>query len=144
MLCHNLLSQNSSLDLNLGSFPIFRNWWNVSPRKPNQLLIPWKNLPWKSFTKLLSNVMDTMIDNFINGNLTDAKRQAKRFSLHKIYTALLERYNVRKASAIAVYLKNPSQISFQATCDAWFNFLSFNPGIISWGFLLFHRTKSNY
>lgn len=62
--------------------------------------------------------MNAMLDNFINGNLSDAKRQAKRFSLWRIYEAAQERFSRNKAAAVAMYLKYPSQRTFQKACDA--------------------------
>lgn len=61
--------------------------------------------------------MNTMIENFINGNLTDAKRQAKRFSYAAIRAALEDMgYSVRKAALTADYLKTGE--GFQSACDA--------------------------
>ena len=59
-----------------------------------------------------------MINNYINGNLADAKRQAKQFSLWQIYVALKGHYSRNKAAAIAYYLKYPSQRTFDAACNA--------------------------
>jgi hypothetical protein len=61
-----------------------------------------------------------MIDNFINGNLSDAKRQARAFTAYQIARALRDvyGYSVRKAIATSHYLKYPSQVTFQAACDA--------------------------
>lgn len=61
--------------------------------------------------------MNTLIDNFINGNLTTAKAQAKRHSFMAIITALREQgYSAEKAIATAAFLKG--QGSFQEACDA--------------------------
>lgn len=61
--------------------------------------------------------MQTMIDNYLNGNLTDAKRQAKRFSVASIRAALEEcGYSFRKATLTAEYLKTGN--GFQLACDA--------------------------
>lgn len=59
-----------------------------------------------------------MIQNFINGNLKDAKKQAKRFSELRIFTALRENYGFseKKALLTAHYLKTGE--GFQAACDA--------------------------
>jgi len=64
--------------------------------------------------------MRTMLENFINGNLSDAKRQARDFTLYAIARALFTMYgySVRKARLTAHYLKHPSQANFQAACDA--------------------------
>lgn len=62
--------------------------------------------------------MQTMIENLINGNLTDAKKQAKRFALHKIVDALQNDFgwSLDKAYKAASYLKTGQ--GFQAYCDA--------------------------
>jgi hypothetical protein len=61
--------------------------------------------------------MQTMIDNLINGNLTDAKRQAKRFSKAAIAAHLFSiGWSVRKSAAGSCYLKG--EITFQQYCDA--------------------------
>lgn len=62
--------------------------------------------------------MNAMFDNFVNGNLSDAKRQAKRFSLWRIYWAAQLRWSRTKAAAVAIYLKYPNQRTFQKACDA--------------------------
>ena len=60
--------------------------------------------------------MNSLIDNYENGNLKDAKRQAKRYGLEKLKNQLIERgYETTKANIIAYYLK--SKIDFQAHCD---------------------------
>lgn len=65
--------------------------------------------------------MQTLIDDLINGNLTDAKRQAKRYSHHAIRMAFIEEmlWTVDSVVAAADYLK--WEISFQAYCDATAN-----------------------
>lgn len=62
--------------------------------------------------------MNNMIDNFINGNLTTAKKQAKRYSLQAIQCALETEYgfSTYKALVTALYLKG--QAEFQEACDA--------------------------
>jgi hypothetical protein len=59
-----------------------------------------------------------MLDNFINGNLTTAKRQAKRFPFKRIYAALMEHYGYssNKAALTAQFLKG--KIDFHTACDA--------------------------
>jgi hypothetical protein len=60
--------------------------------------------------------MKTIIDNLLNGNLSDAKKGAKRASLQGIIDYLInegETYN--KALLTACYLKG--KISFQEYCD---------------------------
>ncbi len=60
-----------------------------------------------------------MIDNFINGNLREAKRQARQFSGNAIFEVLhnFYGYSIKKANLTAHYLKHPSQATFQAACD---------------------------
>lgn len=61
--------------------------------------------------------MNSLIQNYINGNLTDAKRQAKRYSLAAIATALESAgFKPYSAATCAMYLKGKA--SFQAACDA--------------------------
>jgi hypothetical protein len=64
--------------------------------------------------------MERMIDNYINGNLTTAKKQAKRFKFDDICDYLTGDlgYSLNKAYAVTRYIKNPSQEAFQAACDA--------------------------
>lgn len=58
-----------------------------------------------------------MIENYINGNLSDAKRQAKRFSHQRIVACLVDGwgYSLGKATSLADYLKGRN--TFQAQCD---------------------------
>lgn len=61
--------------------------------------------------------MNSTIQNYINGNLTDAKRQAQRFSLQKLVDGFMANgYPLSAAYDIANYLKGYG--SFQAACDA--------------------------
>lgn len=62
--------------------------------------------------------MNNMINNFINGNLTTAREQAKRFSQQAIQCALETEYgfSANKALVTALYLKG--QAEFQEACDA--------------------------
>lgn len=62
--------------------------------------------------------MNTLLENLVNGNLKDAKEQAKRFELFKIARAAMESlgYSRNKAINAAAYLKG--RITFQAYCDA--------------------------
>lgn len=66
--------------------------------------------------------MNSCINNYINGNLKDAKRQAKRFSGVALYRTLRESYGYSHPSAFAIafYLKHPSQIRYDAACKAEF------------------------
>jgi hypothetical protein len=58
------------------------------------------------------------IENYINGNLADAKKGAKRVSYQKLRAALVDDYgkSLTAAGAIADFLKG--QGTFQAACDA--------------------------
>lgn len=61
--------------------------------------------------------MQRLIENYINGNLSDAKRQAKRFAMTGIRKAFLDHgYTLHAAVAITDFLKGHG--SFQAACDA--------------------------
>jgi len=61
--------------------------------------------------------MNTLLENLLNGNLKDAKEQAKRFELFKIAGAAMTLgYSRNKAIMAAAYLKG--RATFQAYCDA--------------------------
>jgi phage terminase large subunit-like protein len=62
--------------------------------------------------------INTVIDNFINGNLTEAKKGAKRYDGLKIQRTLIDEYGYsqNKAEKTAGYLKG--LVSFQTACDA--------------------------
>ena len=60
--------------------------------------------------------MNTLLENYINGNLTTAKAQAKRYSLAKLLVFLADYYPPEAAQAVAFYLKGKG--TFQAACDA--------------------------
>lgn len=61
--------------------------------------------------------MDTMIDNYMNGNIADARKQAKRFSLLAIRAALIDLgYSENKATLTAHHMKTGE--GWQAACDA--------------------------
>ena len=62
--------------------------------------------------------METMIDNFINGNVSTARKQAKRFTHGAIREALVDLYGFseHKAALTADFLKTGE--GFQAACDA--------------------------
>lgn len=61
--------------------------------------------------------MKTVIENYINGNLKDAKEGAKQCSLHRLRKKLREDYgySCNAANAIASYLKGA--MGFQTCCD---------------------------
>jgi hypothetical protein len=61
--------------------------------------------------------MKSLIQNYINGNLTTARQQAKRFTHRAIREALqLCGYSLNKATLTADYLKTGK--GFQEACDA--------------------------
>jgi hypothetical protein len=62
--------------------------------------------------------MQTVIDNFLNGNLTDAKKGAKRHTWLALFKFMRDECGMSsaKAEAVADYLKGKG--SFQAACDA--------------------------
>ena len=61
--------------------------------------------------------MNALIENLVNGNLTDAKEQAKRYALFAIASAAMSYGMTRnKAVMAAAYLKG--RATFQAYCDA--------------------------
>ena len=61
--------------------------------------------------------MNEMIDNFLNGNLTDAKRQAKRFGVYRIYDFLRELgWKQNESLMTARFLKN--QCTWEECCAA--------------------------
>lgn len=62
--------------------------------------------------------MKSLISNFINGNLTDAKKQAAHYTGARIASVLYHDYGYTGARALATaaYLKGRG--TFQAACDA--------------------------
>jgi len=61
--------------------------------------------------------MESMINNLINGNITEAKKRAKHRKLTAIYNYLVEiGYSERKAMVTASFLKG--ETDFQTYCDA--------------------------
>jgi len=62
--------------------------------------------------------MNTLIQNYVNGNLATAKRQAKRFAAWRIREAFVESfgYSLNKATLTADWLKGRD--CWQAACDA--------------------------
>jgi hypothetical protein len=62
----------------------------------------------------------SIINNLINGNLTDAKKGAKKFTLQRILDeAIWMGYTYIQGLMMACYLKE--QISFQDYCDSMSN-----------------------
>jgi hypothetical protein len=73
-----------------------------------------------SGTEIRIGSLDDMLDNYINGNLQDAKDIAKKYSTNKILCFLGERgYSMSAAHAIADFLKGNG--SFQDAANAEFN-----------------------
>lgn len=61
--------------------------------------------------------MKAMIENLINGNLTDAKSQAKKYRRSRIYAYLMgQGWSHTRAILAANYLKTGE--GWQAYCDA--------------------------
>ena len=62
--------------------------------------------------------MESMIENLLNGNISDAKHQAKRFSLIKIKNQCADEWGMthNKAWHTAAFLKG--EVDFQTYCDA--------------------------
>jgi hypothetical protein len=62
--------------------------------------------------------MKSLIENYINGNLTTARKQAKRYSQSAIRLALQDEYGYSplKAALTAAWLKTGE--GRQAACDA--------------------------
>ncbi len=61
----------------------------------------------------------SIADNLINGNLTDAKRQAKRVSQGTLAAGFFSiGFSLRKSAAAALYLKHPTNQTWQSFCDA--------------------------
>lgn len=59
-----------------------------------------------------------MIENYINGNLTVARKQAKKFTMFAIYKAMMANYGYsrNKATVTAYWLKTGK--GWQESCDA--------------------------
>jgi hypothetical protein len=65
-----------------------------------------------------TNALESCINNFINGNLTDALQQAKGFSLNKIFIYLNQYlgWTANQSLITAKYLKGKA--TFQEICNA--------------------------
>jgi hypothetical protein len=65
------------------------------------------------------DAMHLMIDNYINGNHSDAKRQARRLNMSRIMSTLIDEYGYseKKARLTACNMKGDSSV-WQAACDA--------------------------
>ena len=60
--------------------------------------------------------METLLENLVNGNLSTAKKQARRFSSSKIVSYLEDSgQNSEKAALTALYLKGG--LDWQDYCD---------------------------
>jgi hypothetical protein len=64
-----------------------------------------------------TSALQNTIENFINGNLTDAKKKAKRFSIRKLFDCAHDDfgYSENKARLIAFYLKG--EATFEEVCQ---------------------------
>ncbi len=62
--------------------------------------------------------MNSLINNYINGNITDARKQGKRHSQDAIRRALIEEYGFSelKAALTAAHIKTGE--GWQEACDA--------------------------
>ena len=62
--------------------------------------------------------MRNMIENYLNGNISDARRLAKRFKFMDIRTALIEQwgFSENKATLTANHIKTGER--WQEACDA--------------------------
>lgn len=58
------------------------------------------------------------IENLINGNLSDAKRQAKRITYREFREVAGDYFGALKAHCAAEYLKNPNDKTYQNYCNA--------------------------
>lgn len=58
------------------------------------------------------------IDDYINGNLTDAKRRAKQAGRRRLTEALSEDYGYSTETTLAIVAYLLDGGSFQAACDA--------------------------
>jgi len=63
-----------------------------------------------------------VINDYLNGNLSDARRRAKSYSAARLRRSLIEDYghNANQAQAIAAYLKGPEaqrQELWDAACN---------------------------
>lgn len=66
-------------------------------------------------------ILSSLVDNWINGNRTDAKKQAQRFTQWTLWEYLTQYrdWSSANAAAVAVYLKGGD--NYQAACDATAN-----------------------
>lgn len=62
--------------------------------------------------------MKACIENYINGNLADAKRQARKFSQLRLYLLLRKEYDKGHSEAMAITNFLKSKGTWQAACDA--------------------------
>ena len=62
--------------------------------------------------------MKSLIENYINGNLSDARYMARNYTLARIRSELIDSlgYTFEKAQLTAEYLKTGE--GYQAACDA--------------------------
>lgn len=64
--------------------------------------------------------MNSVLNNLVNGNLTDAKEGAKKYDLTHLASYFRRNggMSFAKAAKAARYLKFPSEETFQSYCDA--------------------------
>jgi len=64
--------------------------------------------------------MEQVLEDYINGNLSDAKRRVrkKKYTFRQVYMAARNMFSEKKAMAVTFYLTEPSQETFQAACDS--------------------------
>ena len=63
------------------------------------------------------NTLEHIIENYINGNISYAKKKAKRFSEYALSTALVDiGYSERKARLTAAHMKGED--CWQEACNA--------------------------
>jgi hypothetical protein len=71
----------------------------------------------KTYAQTQSPALASVFDNLENGNLADAKRQAKRFSFHALYEFAIYQtgFGTVRAHRAAAYLKG--MIDFNTYCN---------------------------
>jgi hypothetical protein len=72
----------------------------------------------KTYAETQSSALARLFDNLENGNLTDAKKQARRYSSFRLsmFARQILFWEFPRAVAAAAFLKG--EASFQAYCDA--------------------------
>ena len=91
---------------------------SCSKEEFNYFPTQWSSVSWNPKTNQeILNMINACIENFINGNLTDAKTQAQRFTIASIYRNLRSDYNYThdEAFVIASYLKGKA--TWEQVCN---------------------------